>query len=121
MAKSAPQLKRLPAAFFESSAGKMPVREWLLSLSDDDRKAIGDDIRVTEFGWPLGMPLCRQIAGRKGLWEIRSHLPEGRISRVLFCVYEGKLILLHGFIKKTNKTPNHEIDIAVARQRGLTP
>ena len=114
-----PPEKRLPAAFFENVAGNIPVREWLLSLSDADRKVIGDDIRTAEFGWPVGMPLCRSIAGRKGLWEIRSQLAHGRIARVLFCVHESQMVLLHGFIKKTQKTPERELDLAVARQKGL--
>jgi len=120
MVRKATPEKRLPAAFYESSTGKMPVREWLLSLSEEDRKVIGDDIRTAEFGWPVGMPLCRSLAGRKGLWEIRSDLSDGRISRVLFCVHDGKMVLLHGFIKKTQKTPDRELDLAVSRQKGLT-
>lgn len=112
-------VKRLPAAFFQNESGRMPVREWLLSLGDEDRKAIGDDIRTAEFGWPVGMPLCRSLSGYKGLWEIRSNLQDGRISRVLFCVHEGRMVLLHGFIKKTQKTPIRELDLAMSRQRGL--
>jgi hypothetical protein len=61
-----PSLKRLPVAFFENDIGTMPVREWLLSLSDEDRKIIGDDIRTAEFGWPVGMPICRSLTGYKG-------------------------------------------------------
>lgn len=99
----------------------MPVRDWLLSLSPEDRKMIGDDIRTAEFGWPVGMPLCRSLTGRKGLWEIRSNLNSGRISRVLFCVHNGTMVLLHGFIKKTQKTPDRDLDLATARQKGLTP
>ena len=113
-------VKRLPAAFFENESGRMPVREWLLSLSNEDRKTIGDDIRTAEFGWPIGMPLCRSLAGRSGLWEIRSNLSNGRISGVLFCVHRQTMILLHGFIKKTQKTPAKGLDIATARQKGLT-
>ena len=97
----------------------MPVRDWLLSLSPADRKIIGDDIRTAEFGWPIGMPLCRPITGRRGLWEIRSSLPSGRIARVFFCTHESSMILLHGFIKKTQKTPDKELDIAEKRMRGL--
>ncbi|HVC92583.1 MAG TPA: type II toxin-antitoxin system RelE/ParE family toxin [Pirellulales bacterium] len=112
--------KRLPAAFFQNESGRMPLREWLLSLGDDDRKTIGDDIRTAEFGWPVGMPLCRSLSGYKGLWEIRSNLSDGRIARVLFCVHGGRMLLLHGFIKKTQKTPPRDLEIAVARQKGLT-
>ena len=111
--------KHLPARFFESEKGRVPVREWLLQLTVGDRKAIGDDIRTAEFGWPIGMPLCRSIKGHKGLWEIRSKLPNGRISRVFFCVHESAMVLLHGFIKKSQKTPIHELDVAVKRMKGL--
>ena len=119
MMKRTAIVKRLPAAFFQNESGKMPVREWLLSLDDEDRKTVGDDIRTAEFGWPVGMPLCRPLSGHRGLWEIRSSLTNGRISRVLFCVHEGNMVLLHGFIKKTQKTPLHDIEIAVTRQKGL--
>lgn len=114
------EAKRLPARFFASTSGRIPVKEWLLALSDADRKAIGDDIRTAEFGWPIGMPLCRPIVGRKGLWEIRSNLPDGRIARVFFCAFEGEMILLHGFIKKSQKTPDKELDTAEKRMKGLT-
>ena len=83
------------------------------------RTVIGDDIRAAEFGWPLGMPLYRTITSRKGLWEIRSNLKDRRIRRVLFCVHAGKMVLLHGIIKKTQKTPDRDLDLAVARQKGM--
>lgn len=111
--------KRLPARFFESENGGVPVREWLLTLSAEDRKIIGADIQAVEFGWPMGMPICRPISGRKGLWEVRSNLPGGRIARVLFCVHEGHMALLHGFEKKTQKTADRELDVAVKRMKGL--
>jgi phage-related protein len=112
-------LKRLPARFFESVSGRLPVRDWLLSLMPEDCKSIGDDIRAAEFGWPVGMPLCRAIAGHKGLWEIRCGISDGRIARVFFCVHDGSMVLLHGFIKKTQKTPDYEIEVAVKRMKGL--
>lgn len=111
--------KQLPARFFQSQTGRVPVREWLLELRPEDRKAIGDDIRTAEFGWPIGMPLCRSLKGHKGLWEIRTHLPDGRISRVFFCVHEGAMVLLHGFIKKSQKTPTKELETAERRMKGL--
>lgn len=112
-------LKRLPAVFFQTEAGKEPVRDWLKDLNDEDRKVIGDDIRDCEFAWPISMPLCRSLKGRAGLWEIRSNLPSNRIARVLFCIHEGHMILLHGFIKKTQKAPAKDVEIAVARRKGL--
>jgi len=111
-----PGLKRLPAHFYRLDSGKEPVREWLRELEPEDRKAIGEDIKDVEFSWPIGMPLVRPL-GRE-LWEIRSSLPRGRIARVLFCVEQGSMVLLHGFIKKTQKTPPREINLALKRKRG---
>lgn len=111
--------KQLPARFFESDTGRTPVREWLLELTAEDRKTVGDDIRTAEFGWPIGMPLCRSIQGHKGLWEIRVSLVGGRIGRVFFCVHDSSMVLLHGFIKKSQKTPNHELQVATNRMKGL--
>jgi phage-related protein len=115
------ELKRLPASFFRQVSGAEPLRDWLLSLSSEDRKALGDDIRTAEFGWPVGMPLCKKIAGRKGLWEIRTNLTGGRIARVFFCPHEGRMVLLHGFIKKSQKTPVNELDTAERRMKGFKP
>lgn len=103
----------LRVVFFRGDAGREPVREWLLGLEAADRKAIGEDIKVLQFRWPLGMPLVRKI--EPGLWEIRSRLPGGRIARVFFTVGSGELILLHGFQKRSQATPQHEL--ALARQR----
>ncbi len=99
----------------------MPVREWLLELPPEDRKTVGDDIRVAEFGWPVGMPLCQSLKGHKGLWEVRVNLSGGRIARVFFCAHEGYMVLLHGFIKKSQKTPDYELAVAVKRMKGLKP
>jgi phage-related protein len=111
-----PELKRLPAYFYRLDSGREPVREWLKGLEPEDRKAIGEDIKDVEFSWPIGMPLVRPL-GRE-LWEVRSSLPRGRIARVLFCVEQGRMMLLHGFIKKTQKTPQRDIDLALKRKRG---
>lgn len=113
------EMKKLPARFFQQESGNEPVRDWLLSLGSEDRKAVGDDIRTAEFGWPVGMPLCRKMAGQKGLWEIRTNLTGGRIARVLFCVHDDALVLLHGFVKKTQKTPKNELETAEKRMKGL--
>src|SRR5713226_10421153 len=98
-----PGLKRLPARFYRSDSGREPVREWLKSLDAEDRRIIGEDIKDVEFSWPIGMPLVRALG--RGLWEVRSDLTQGRIARVLFCIHESRMLLLHGFIKKTQKTP----------------
>lgn len=112
----AQELKRLPARFYRSDSGKEPVREWLKSLSPADRKTLGGDIKDVEFAWPIGMPLVRSLG--RDLWEVRSNLTHGRIARVLFCVSHGHMALLHAFIKKTQKTPKAEIDLALKRMKG---
>jgi phage-related protein len=102
----------LPVAFYVSAAGREPVREWLLGPSRDDRKAVGRDIKTAQYGWPLGMPLIRKL--EPGLWEVRSRLAAG-IARVLFAVDGQTMVLLHGFVKKSQKTPT--ADLKTARQR----
>ena len=111
--------KRVPAAFFKSDSGNEPVRDWLKELSKDDRKVIGADIMTLECGWPIGMPLCKPMVSHKGLWEIRTNLSGKRKSRILFCVYNGQLLLLHGFIKKAQKTPKTDLDLAAKRMKQL--
>jgi phage-related protein len=108
--------KRLPARFYRSDAGREPVREWLKALSDEDRRIIGEDIKDAEYSWPIGMLLVRSLG--RDLWEIRSRLTGGKITRVLFCVEAGCMVLLHGFIKKSQKTPKHDIDLALERKKG---
>ncbi len=110
--------KRVIVRFFRTDSGNEPVRKWLKGLAPEDRKEIGTDLQTLEFGWPVGMPLCRSLSSYRGLWEVRSNLTGGRIARVLFCVKKEELILLHGFIKKTRKTPDQAIAIAVKRMKG---
>jgi phage-related protein len=111
-------LKKLPAAFFETGSGNKPVREWLHSLIEEDRRLIGYDIATAEFAWPVGMPLCRSLGN--GLWEIRSNISSGRIGRVIFAVVDNQMVLLHGFVKKTRKTPPLELHLALKRKKEIT-
>ena len=109
--------KKITARFYLTAMGAKPVREWLLSLSEEDRRVIGKDIQKVEFGWPIGMPYCRGIG--HGLWEVRSNLSGGRIARVIFTIVGGEMVLLHGFEKKTQKTPMHDIELALRRKREI--
>jgi phage-related protein len=109
--------KKLQARFYETGNGRKPVREWLLALSKDDRRTVGKDMQKVEFGWPIGMPYCRPLG--RGLWEVRSDLTDGKIGRVVFCMSAGEMVLLHGFIKKSQKTPAKDMDLALARRREL--
>lgn len=105
------QGKRVPAIFYRTEAGGEPVREWLKGLSPEDRKRIGEDIKTVEFGWPVGMPVCKPLGD--GIYEVRTRLGQNRIARVLFYIdWKGRMVLLHGFIKKTQKTPDEDFELA---------
>jgi len=112
------ELKKLPAAFYATAGGSEPVREWLKKLNEGDRRIVGIDIATAEFGWPVGMPLCHNLG--RGLFEIRSNISNGRIARVIFSVTGGHMVLLHGFVKKTQKTPKPDLDLATKRMREIT-
>jgi len=109
--------KVLSARFYRTATGAEPVRKWLKALSREDKRIVGTDIATVEFGWPVGMPTCRPLASRRGLLEVRSSLTQNRIARVLFCIHQGQMVLLHGFIKKTQQTPENDLDLAVKRQK----
>jgi phage-related protein len=85
----------------------------LKELPRADKRTIGRDIAKVQFGWPVGLPLCRSLSG--GLWEVRSSLPSKTEARVLFGFHDGMLIALHAFIKKGRKAPTS--DMSLARQR----
>ena len=107
--------KCIPVVFYrEEGSGSEPVKKWLLSLSKGDRKRIGNDLRTVQIGWPIGMPLVRNLGG--GLWEVRSHILHG-IARIIFMMSKGEIILLNGFIKKSQKTPDEELDLARKRTK----
>ena len=108
--------RKLDVLFFRTEHGSEPVREWLLSLTREERKAIGDDVLKVQYCWPIGKPLVGNM--RNGLWEVRSRLGD-RIARVMFFVEGRTMVLLHGFVKKTQKTPKHELDLAMKRMNQL--
>ena len=103
-----------PLVFYRSAAGNEPVRAWLKAMERGDRLAIGADLQRVQYRWPVGMPLCRALGN--GLWELRTSLPSRRISRVFVCFHDGALYALHGFIKKSQKTPDEELTIALKRK-----
>lgn len=107
----------IPVVFYRSAAGIEPVLDWLRSLPADDRRAIGTDLATVQFGWPIGMPLCRPLSG--GLWEVRSTLPSRRIARLVFFVDDGRIGVVHGFIKKTQKTPAGDLELARRRMKEM--
>jgi phage-related protein len=107
---------RLKVFFFRTRRENEPVREWLKSLPPTEKRIIGEDVKTVQFGWPLGMPLVRKL--EPGLWEKRSSLPSG-VARIIFTVKDGAMILLHGFIKKSQKTPLDDLQLARDRQGQL--
>ena len=104
---------RIPVVFYQTTGGAELVLDWIRGLDEGDRNAIGQDLMRVQYRWPVGMPLCRSMG--QGLWEVRVGLPSKRIARLLFSLRGGKILVLHGFIKKTQKTPDDEL--ALARKR----
>ncbi|MBI5818666.1 MAG: type II toxin-antitoxin system RelE/ParE family toxin [Verrucomicrobia bacterium] len=104
----------LRVVFFKTEADNEPVREWLKTLPKEDCKTIGADILTVQFAWPVGKPLVDNLGD--GIWEVRSRL-NNRIARTLFAVVDEEIVLFHGFIKKQQKTPPDELDLAKKRKR----
>lgn len=113
MGTSTPQ--RIELVFYQTDAGNVPVRDWLLELPQDHRREIGRDLQRVQFRWPVGMPLVRPVG--QGLFEVRTSLPDGTIARVMFCFRDGELYALHGFIKKAKKIPASDLALARKRQK----
>lgn len=109
--------KRLKVVFYKTESGIEPVRDWLKKLGRPDSILIGEDVRMVEFGWPIGMPTCKSIGKR--LFEIRTNLPGNRTSRILFFIEDKMMYLLHGFIKKSQKIPQSDLNLALKRRREM--
>jgi phage-related protein len=105
---------KLSVFFYSTPSGREPVREWLKEQSEGDKKVIGIDIKTVQFGWPLGYPVVEKLAA--DLWEIRISLSQG-IARVIFTILENKMVLLHAFIKKSQKIPHDDLELALRRCR----
>jgi phage-related protein len=103
----------LPVVFYRTEHGSEPVREWLLGLAREERREVGRDLARLQWGWPVGRPLVAPLGKR--LYELRSSLPTRRAARLLFCFSDDRIVLLHSFMKKTQKTPT--ADLAMARER----
>ena len=102
----------LDVVFYRTESGSEPVRVWLRSLPKEQRTLIGDDIAIVQYKWPVGMPLVRHLGDF--VWEVRTSLHKTN-ARILFAIRKDKMLVLHGFIKKTQKTPKKEIRIAKTR------
>jgi phage-related protein len=109
-AKKAPP--KLTAIFFKTEMENEPVRDWILKLPREDQKQIGEEIAYVQYKWPIGKPQVDHLGGP--IWEVRTTL-KTRIARVLFAVEGDVIVLLHGFIKKTQVTDKSDIDLALNR------
>ena len=109
--------KKIQARFYLTENGNNPVRDWILEFSDDDKRAIGIAIQKVEFGWPIGMPYSRKLDN--DIWEVRVNISAARIARVLFTLIGDEMVLLHGFVKKTQQTPKQDLELARNRKKEL--
>ena len=107
--------RKIAVVFYRTPGSAEVVRDWLRDLPTADRHAIGQDLMRVQYRWPVGMPLCRALGN--GLWEVRSTLASNRIARVLFSTHQGRIVALHGFIKKNQKTPEEDMVLARRRKR----
>jgi phage-related protein len=112
------QAPEIPVRFYRTKAGGHPVLDWLRGLDKADRHVIGLDLMRVQFGWPIGRPLVGSL--KDGLWEVRSSLPSQRIARLILCFHDQTLVVLHGFIKKTQKTPAEDLALAKRRMKEVT-
>ena len=109
--------QKIELVFYRSLSGNEPVRDWLLGCPLANRRTIGLDLQRVQYRWPVGMPLVRPLG--KGLFEVRTPLPDGTTARVMICFHDGALYALHGFIKKAQTTPASDLELARKRQKDL--
>jgi phage-related protein len=103
--------------FYETEGGNEVVQDFLRKLPRDDRKTIGEDLATLQYGYPMGMPLCKPL--RSQIWELRSSLPSKREARLLYFFDSAsqQIIVVHAFIKTTRTTPKSDIDLAEKRKK----
>ena len=104
---------RLECRFYRTDAGSEPVREWLKALDPSVCTEIGAAILLVQWRWPIGKPLVDGMGD--GLFEVRISLG-GNTYRVLFSLDDSAMVLLHGFMKKTMKTPKADLELARTRK-----
>lgn len=104
--------------FYKEQSGKSPVEIWINKmLTLKEKNKIYDGLKKLQCEWPIGLPLTRHL--ENNLWEMRTYLGT-RDSRLIFIIKNKNIFILHGFIKKTNKTPRNEINLALDRKEKLT-
>ena len=104
--------------YYVTDNGKYPVKDFVDSLSPEGKaKYIFISDLLEQYGIAVREPYVKTIKGRKKLFEMRIK-DKSNIHRIIYFVFTGKtLILLHGFTKKTQRTPAKEIGIAEKRMK----
>ncbi len=102
--------------YYVSENDKCPVKDFIDDLTSEGKaKYIMITDLLEQYGIQVREPYIKAITGKKKLFEIRIK-DKSNIHRIIYFVFTGKtLILLHGFTKKTQKTPAREIEIAEKR------
>lgn len=101
--------------FFATPAGNEPALEFIKTFEKPERVIIGENLKTVQFGWPIGMPICSPLGD--GIYEVRTSLSSKREVRILFFQHGDVIVVVHAFLKKTQKTPKADKDIALARKR----
>ncbi|NRG16471.1 type II toxin-antitoxin system RelE/ParE family toxin [Rhizobiales bacterium] len=110
-----PDKRKFPAYFLRLTNGREPVRDWLKTLSKDDRLIVDTQIEKLEFGEALGLKYGRHIGG--GLFELRSYLAGGRFARIFYSLSGRRLVLIHG-VTGTSRIPAEVRRFAKTGDRG---
>jgi phage-related protein len=102
------------AVFYKTEAGNEPALYWFRALEPEERRIVGYELRLLQIGFPEGLPRCRSLGD--GLFELQCTLPN-KIARVIFFLDGHSVIIVPGFIKKSQKTPKEELETAKARKK----
>jgi phage-related protein len=108
------QIPRWAIEFYRDQHGKYPVSEWLANLDVKSRTRVSRTIQLLEtYGPRLTMPHCRHLRGK--IWELRTSFTRHEYRVLYFAAVGRTFVLLHAFAKKTDKTPEREIETAERR------
>lgn len=117
--------KKIHAVFYKTDSGNEPVKDELLELGRPTKTMIGEDIKFVEYNWKVDRPYVDQLkkgngSTEKTIYEVRSKVEDGNVKkeyRTLFFVFNDLMVLVHIFVKKSQKTPKTEIDVAWDRMK----
>lgn len=102
----------MPVVYVETARGSRPAQEYIEGLPVKERAKVKALIDYLSEQKQLREPHAKKLTGYPGLYELRPGA-----HRLFYCYYEDKIVLLHGFRKKSNKTPKREIEKAYERMK----